>query len=1417
MNVSVGVLGVGTVQKVTAPASLSIGVKGEDSYLIRYTTENIGVRVDGGVGVKVTLRFGAGTSGSGAIDIADADTLDGYHAEAFARKAEAAHILEAWRFLKKIGIGFEFDEQIEAYLHNNYDSILNGPVLMGDYVRSRQGFQEGFGGYGWEIDRDGNMTIESLVVRKALKVYELIINQIRATNGSLWVSDSAEILTVTGNTANSYLCRIDSDKGNIVAPFEDGDIVRCQRWTGRGIKYYTGVVLSVSSDIFVLEVIDGTDAPEAKDPVVRIGNRTDGNRQGALYLTASDEGAPYMDVMDGVTDASFVGKIKARLGKLSGLNYNGKPLTGYGLFAELAYLTGAIRNANGKWALNEDGSGSLASGAITWTAEGKLTITGVPKDVSDAINGALTKFINEEYSQAIQNINTQLDKKAETFYQTGMPHAEFIGIDTNAEYDKWVNDMWYNSDPTVRKSYLYTKRVNANNAAKVDYVWAYMDIPKELFDQFDGKKTIYTAKPSKYAIDDIWITESDTVHSKYKKGEILVSGATRTAYQEGDWISKVRYTDDSLAESKSQTYYTDWFFHPQTGESYDPAAAWTTNEEKNKHVGDSWIAHDGTYSVTDGITRTAQHTKIYRLIDGTYSWVRTETTINGGQIETGSVKADRIDVTDLFTKELTATNFNAKGGSVGNFTINQKLVGESSGNIIELDPDAASIKIISSDNRIIRFMPGPLSSVDDITMDNFSWQNTITNDINTVALSQNQLKANKTNWVALAYNTKYCGKNGTQSYWNSAIPADSYQFQLGVAGQKSDYTITIPTILLQKHNGKTSNGRNYKRHGNLKLELVTTIFNADGTVVTSQAYTNEVFIDDRSQDTLLFGGVHRFQVRTTGIQKFYIQIKSKLCGDLTYQRWYTGTFESYWTTLESEPLQFAVGTNQNFKIAGAMGITEISTNGIQTVWSKEAFFRIDGDQFGGKFIETKGLWNHNGYNITTLANDVGQLQSDLQNYYTKTETGNTFALKAHKHLWADIDEKPVTFTPSAHSHQQSEIASTSGWISTELGKKLNADSFSDLFEKKVDGSGNIYIQAKYTLASTGGLAAYTAANINVPSVFDALPIASAVSLGGIKVGTNLTIDGNGVLHAQAGGVSSWADLSNKPVWLNYATQAAFEGGHGHTWGQVSGKPATFTPSAHTHLWADLTDKPATFAPSAHSHAQTDIATTGWITTALANKAASSHTHTIANITNLQTTLDGKANAAHNHAQADIDSAAGWISTALAGKQAAGSYLTTTGQAYDSARLGGVAAGSYARKDVDETFAGEVKASIFMANYLGVLQSGGVKYHIDCNFNGFNIAERYVADYRLFIQDGGNVGIGTGSPTEKLHVSGNIRATGALKSTSIELLNASGVMQYRFTTSGTDCLIANAAGTTIGKIDQSGNLMTKGNITAFATI
>jgi len=109
-----------------------------------------------------------------------------------------------------------------------------------------------------------------------------------------------------------------------------------------------------------------------------------------------------------------------------------------------------------------------------------------------------------------------------------------------------------------------------------------------------------------------------------------------------------------------------------------------------------------------------------------------------------------------------------------------------------------------------------------------------------------------------------------------------------------------------------------------------------------------------------------------------------------------------------------------------------------------------------------------------------------------------------------------------------------------------------------------------------------------------------------------------------GNVDNTSDL-NKPV--STATQTALDG-----------KAA----SSHTHAIADVTN----------------------LQTTLDGKAASSHTHPISAVTNLQSALDGKAASSHSHAIADVTG----LQTALDGKQASGSYATLVGGLVPSTQL-----------------------------------------------------------------------------------------------------------------------------------------------------
>ena len=67
-------------------------------------------------------------------------------------------------------------------------------------------------------------------------------------------------------------------------------------------------------------------------------------------------------------------------------------------------------------------------------------------------------------------------------------------------------------------------------------------------------------------------------------------------------------------------------------------------------------------------------------------------------------------------------------------------------------------------------------------------------------------------------------------------------------------------------------------------------------------------------------------------------------------------------------------------------------------------------------------------------------------------------------------------------------------------------------------------------------------------------------------------------------------------------------------------------------WNDLEDKPATFPPSSHAHTISEVTN---LQTSLDGKAATSHSHSISDVTSLQTSLDGKAATSHTHSSAAI--------------------------------------------------------------------------------------------------------------------------------------------------------------------------------------
>ena len=125
-----------------------------------------------------------------------------------------------------------------------------------------------------------------------------------------------------------------------------------QAWNAAQSVIYQSIlsITSVTGNAsLIATLVNSSTVPAAGYNYVRIGSTVTG-RQGSIYMTADDAGAPFLRVYDGVTQYSggTLGTnwgdfttLKAQLGLLSGITdpvYGN--LSGYGLYTQNLYATG---------------------------------------------------------------------------------------------------------------------------------------------------------------------------------------------------------------------------------------------------------------------------------------------------------------------------------------------------------------------------------------------------------------------------------------------------------------------------------------------------------------------------------------------------------------------------------------------------------------------------------------------------------------------------------------------------------------------------------------------------------------------------------------------------------------------------------------------------------------------------------------------------------------------------------------------------------------------------------------------------------------------------------------------------------------------------------------------------------------------
>jgi len=550
-------------------------------------------------------------------------------------------------------------------------SLATGSKIYADDLESKVEFVSGWTGDGWELtknsDDEYDLEVDNLRVRGQMNVYELILNKIRATNGSLWVSDAVECIAPNGvdgstnkrsglywdaandtnyflveagmntlmtndmirsqqflgNNIHQYDWKVTDSSGTYIA-VEEGDVnvypetgtYSWFTWIGTNVTVVNGAGGSnltfqtgtsyVDSSVFVpgkgrmnfgssatalsaattfrvsimnaatdTAIDQGTFAKSSGGgwneinqvsfvcdidtsvyvristdesatqavtsfkgyiysysldsnldvtgfTFVRMGNTTDEDRQGALYLTASDTNAPYLEVLDEMTSHT-IGNTnrKVRLGKLNGLSWEGDPISSYGLWTEDAYLSGyvnAVAGNIGAWNIEGDSiTGIDGSLSINLDAGDQIITFATEDGVAIEIkNQSVTTLANILAASQVEYTGSYLTTYSDA--STTVTSPDTTHVDT-FRYQKYSNPLYLGVDQSGTPS--AAERFDMDPGTYYCNLWINVDVSYNLPDssimKYDGTpiepptalgQTTYT---NVYTINGGWRADSEAV------------------------------------------------------------------------------------------------------------------------------------------------------------------------------------------------------------------------------------------------------------------------------------------------------------------------------------------------------------------------------------------------------------------------------------------------------------------------------------------------------------------------------------------------------------------------------------------------------------------------------------------------------------------------------------------------------------------------------------------------------------------------------------------------------------------------------------------------------------------------------------------------------------------------------------------
>lgn len=193
-----------------------------------------------------------------------------------------------------------------------------------------------------------------------------------------------------------------------------------------------------------------------------------------------------------------------------------------------------------------------------------------------------------------------------------------------------------------------------------------------------------------------------------------------------------------------------------------------------------------------------------------------------------------------------------------------------------------------------------------------------------------------------------------------------------------------------------------------------------------------------------------------------------------------------------------------------------------------------------------------------------------------------------------LNNEPSASTLERIQGQISEIEtsvnnkfSSQSELSKQYRKKLDKVVWDRNLEERVDDNGKEYLFLTKPLITAYGVTMYAGADVQVPSIYEGLPIDGVtiqwvdgrlVATGGKGTANGIVVNGNTYTPNEDGIITlpnyptslEWGNISGKPSWIGSSKPS-------YSWDEIGGKPEWIGATKPTYDFSEIQNKPTTIA------------------------------------------------------------------------------------------------------------------------------------------------------------------------------------------------------------------------------------------------